>query len=244
MQIFEPGYLWLRLLLLPVLWLLVIGYLRGKIGLRRIAGGWRNAGLQEVYLSKTFLGGLFFTAAVALLILSLSDIRGEESLVEDERRGYEIALALDVSRSMLARDVPPSRMEKAAQELRVFIRGKQDIRFSLVLFKGKAAMLLPMTRDLSSFDPILKNLSPSVVGASGSSLQAGIEMALSSFQESGRFRSILLLTDGESLTGEPVDAALKSGQAGVPICPVAVGTDDAKSSRCVQLYLCRRDERH
>lgn len=225
MHVFAPVYLWLLLLLIPVIWLLIAGFLSGRKGLRRLAGGWRNAGLQEVYLSKTFLSGFFFIAAVALLVFSLSDVRGRENLVEDQRRGYEIALALDVSRSMMARDVYPSRLEWAAREVGEFIRNKQDTRFSLVLFKGKGSLFLPMTRDLTSFDPILKNVSPDLITSPGSSLQEGLQLSLSSFRESGRFRAIVLLTDGESLTGRPIETALAAGRAGIPICPIAVGTD-------------------
>ena len=225
MGIQNPQYLWLLLILFPVTILMIAGYYQGKRSIRRIAGGWRSRSLQEVYFVKTFFGSLCFGLFVLLGVFSLADVRWGDILEEDSRSGYEIVLAIDVSRSMLARDIAPSRLEASSGVMRRLIRDRPDTRFAIVLFKGKAASIFPMTEDLTSLEALFRNLSPDLLSSGGSNIQEGLRAALAAFNETGRYQAILLFSDGEALSGKVLDEAKRAAAEGIPILPVAVGSE-------------------
>ena len=226
MRIQNPQYLWLLLILFPVTVLMITGYYQGKSSIRRIAGGWRSRSLQEIYFVKMFFGGLFFEFFVLFGVFSLADVRWGDRLEEDSRSGNEIVLAIDVSRSMLAPDIAPSRLEASSRAMRAFIQERPDTRFAVVLFKGKAVSIFPMTEDLTSLEAMFRNLSPDLLSTGGTNIQEGLRAALAAFNETGRFQAVLLFSDGEALTGNAVEEAKRAAAEGIPILPVAVGSEE------------------
>lgn len=218
-------------------------YLRGKADILRVAGRWRSSVFENVHLVKTFFAHLLLALFVVSAVLALADIRWGERLVEDDREGYDIALAVDVSRSMLASDVKPSRLAGALGRLKRFVSESANTRFSVVAFKGEALAVLPMTGDLQALELVLGGLGPDLLTSTGSSIQKGLEEALETFREGGRYRAVVLVSDGESVDGSPRKAAQAAADNAAPVFSIGVGT--AEGSRIVlDSGLLVRDEKN
>ncbi|HUV07640.1 MAG TPA: VWA domain-containing protein [Spirochaetia bacterium] len=226
MKAFNPVAQWFFLLIPLMLFLSIRAYLRGKEGLRRIGGVWRFEDLFNVYLFKTFFSRFCFFLFFVFALLALADFRGGDRLVEDDRAGFEAVLLMDISRSMLARDIEPSRLGRAVVEAGKFIERNAESRFGVVVFKGEASVLLPVTGDTNSLELMLSNLTTGMLTAPGSNVEKGIRAALDSFQSAGRYRLILLFSDGEALEGDAASAAREASRRGTPIVAVATGTEE------------------
>jgi Ca-activated chloride channel family protein len=226
MQVATPSAFWLFSLLTILVPVAVRSYLLGKRDLKKLVGAWRGFRFLNVYLVKTFFSRLLFLLFFVFAVFALADVRWGEKLVADERKGFDVALAVDVSRSMLAADIEPTRMDAVISRLRRFIGQAKDARFSIVAFKGEAHVLLPMTDDTDSVAMVIDNLWPDILTSGSSDLQKGLEAALAAFVDGGRYRSILLLSDGESLSGKPAQAAREAARRGIPIFAAAVGTGE------------------
>jgi Ca-activated chloride channel family protein len=177
---------------------------------------------------------LIMLALIAVCLGSLRPQFGRRSEVQ-QQSGIDIAVAFDISKSMLARDVQPSRLEAARSQLSMLIQQLSGDRVALVPFAGIAFTQSPLTADKSAFRLYLKSLSPKQMPVGGTNLAMAIREAmkrLSSSQDRGdrasRSQVILLMTDGEDLsksTGDDVkQAAQEAKEAGILIYAVAVGT--------------------
>ena len=226
MQITNPSAFWFFTFLAILLPIILRSYLLGKRDLTKLVGSWRGFRFLNIYLVKTFFNRLFFLLFFVFAVFALADVRWGEKLVPDERKGFDIALVVDVSRSMLATDIQPTRMDAVISGLRLFIDKSRDARFSIVAFKGEAHILLPMTDDVDSVAMVIDNLGPGILTSGGSDLQKGLETALTAFADGGRYRSIVLLSDGESLSGKPAQAAREAARWGIPVFAAAVGTEN------------------
>jgi Ca-activated chloride channel family protein len=142
-----------------------------------------------------------------------------------ERKGIDLIVAIDVSNSMLARDMKPNRLEKARQEIHSIIDRLQGDRIGLVAFAGDAFVQCPLTLDYSAARLLLSVVDNQSVSIQGTSLQSAIETAVGSFsQEEKKHKVLLLLTDGEDQKGGAVDAAERAREDGVKIYCVGIGS--------------------
>ncbi len=232
MSIQYPHVLWLLLLTIPFTLFFFIKYENNKDVLKELIGGWRFNTFSNVFMVKIFFYMLFSNLFLIFLILSFSGIKLGTSLVEEDRSGYEIVFAVDISKSMLARDLYPTRLERAAGEIESFMNIMPDARFGLILFKGEALRIIPLTEDIHSITMVLDNLTTDLISAPGSNIEKGIDAALETFREVGRFKVILLFTDGEILDGNALDKAKFSGDLNIPIIPIGMGTE-----RGTEIYL-------
>lgn len=221
-----------NVLLLMFLFLLValawrIDYGRGRRTLRDLGGGWRSSILLDVYVFKSFFSFLFFTLFFVASVLALAGFRWGEVLVEERRSGQELVICLDVSNSMLAEDGESSRLQASVRTIRLTVEALEGVRIGLVVFKGQAVQLLPLTEDRYVLETVLQHVGPSVMTAPGSGLEDGILKSLEAFPESVQtYRSILLFSDGEYHSGNPLGAAEKAGSSKIPIYVVAVGSEE------------------
>jgi Ca-activated chloride channel family protein len=229
----SPQYLWLLLAVIPLSVLGLVSFRRGARDLLRVVGRWRYLRMKDVYLFKNFFLHLLFLLSYVSAVLALADFRWGEVLEEERRRGQEIVFVLDISRSMMAADVADgagaaaTRLERAKSAIRLLAARLDQPRFALVVFKGAGVKLVPLTEDTYALETVLTHLSPDILTAPGSDLEQGLETALASFSDDpGRYRAILLLTDGEYHSGNPAAAADKAEQAGVPILVAALGTEE------------------
>jgi Ca-activated chloride channel homolog len=200
---------------------------------RRIAQAFSDAHLLERLGGASLLRFprarlLLVTAAGAALAFAAAGPRWGLTEAEGRALSLNIVLAVDISRSMLAEDVEPNRLERARLFGRRLLRELPGDRFGLVVFAGRAYVLAPLTTDHSAIELYLDALDPNMVSQGGSALSAAITQAtdlVRSTQASGD-RVVVLLSDGEALE-EPdaVRAAVeRAARAGVRVVTVGIGT--------------------
>ncbi len=151
-----------------------------------------------------------------------------EELVE--RRGLELVIAVDLSGSMRAQDLPPSRLENARRELAFLVERLEGHKVGLVGFAGTAFMFCPLTLDTDAVELFLDEMRIESIPVPGTAVGEALRVALGAFEneESGAppvGRVILLMTDGEDHEGDPLKVAQEAGQQGVVIDTVGIGTE-------------------
>ncbi len=151
---------------------------------------------------------LLFTAGLALATLAAMQPAWGKTTHRREPRGTDVVVCLDVSRSMLARDLKPSRLVRAQDEIATLCKTAGGNRLALVLFAGDTRLAAPLTRDLNTIATLARRASPLSVARGGSDLGAALAAAQRALgQARGEHSVIVVLTDGEDLTGEGHRAA-------------------------------------
>ena len=141
-----------------------------------------------------------------------------------ERKGIDIMVALDCSKSMLAKDISPNRIERAKREIYDLLDMLQGDRIGLVAFSGTAFLQCPLTLDYHAFHIFLESLSPDSMPVGGTDIPGAVNAAMSGFQKkSASKKAIILITDGESTTGDPIKAAREAQKDGIKIFCIGVG---------------------
>jgi len=164
---------------------------------------------------------------VALLAGALARPQFGVRLEMAERRGVDAVICLDVSRSMLAEDVKPGRLERARHQVRELLRFLPSDRVGLVLFAGKAFVLCPLTLDHGALRMLLAAADAGTLSAQGTALADAIRVARSCFQQSDhQDRAIVLFTDGEEHIGDAISEAEVCATDGIRLFAVGVGTPD------------------
>lgn len=155
-----------------------------------------------------------------------------------ERRGVDLVVAMDVSASMRAQDVPPSRHRRAKNEIRTLVRDLSGDRVGLVLFAGSGFVQCPLTSDYGAFHLFLDAAAPDQVSTPGTDVSAAVDAGLQAFDASrpvddttaapsdSRPRALLIVSDGENHAGD-LDAARQRAQdAGVTLLTAGIGTEE------------------
>ena len=170
--------------------------------------------------------------AMALLVVSLVDVRWGKTQREVPQRGIEVMFVLDVSRSMLADDVAPNRLERAKQQIKDLVDEMSGDRVGLVVFAGDARQQVPLTRHYHDFKKTLEEVGPYNVQLGGSSLGNAIKKAADSFlTKTGDHKAIVVFTDGEDQESKPIKVAKQAyADQGIRIFTVGLG-DMEKGSR-------------
>ncbi len=171
--------------------------------------------------------------AGAFLVVALMRPQWGLTYHETPRVGAQIMVCLDVSKSMLAEDSAPNRLERAKAEVTDLLSYLEGDQVGLIAFAGRASVLCPLTPDFGFFRLILDSASPSSVGRGGTRLEEPLRKALDSFRsESDVSRMIVLITDGEDQDSHPLDAARAAAERGVKVLAIGFG-DEAGS----QIYV-------
>ena len=141
------------------------------------------------------------------------------------QRGRDVMICLDVSRSMLATDVRPNRLERAKSDLLDLIYSLKGDRAGLIAFRHKATLVCPLTIDYSYLRQALINVSTASAPRGETDLGAAILKALESFDnDDPSHKAIMLVSDGDDLTGKAIEAARKAKEQGIPIFTVGFGS--------------------
>ncbi len=221
----KPVFLLMLIVLVPVITVLYIGFRRGLNDLKILGGVHRYESIRNVYTVKSFLSGLLFILFVVSAIFALADIRWGERIIQEKKKGYEIVILIDDSRSMLVRDISPSRLKKSISVAKDVIREIKDGIFGLVLFKGDAEESMPVTDDTVSLTAILNAVQPDWITSPGTDIEKGLKKAYQVFSgTSDSNKVILLFSDGENQNGDPVRYAKYLGKIGIPVICLGAGT--------------------
>jgi Ca-activated chloride channel homolog len=164
--------------------------------------------------------------AVALLIVALARPQYGFDLQKIEQRGLDIVVAVDTSKSMLAEDIAPDRLERARlAALDLMQRAKPD-RLGLVAFAGDAFLECPLTFDDTAFQQCVRALNVNTLPQGGTAVATAIQTAQAAFKESDHFKVLVLFTDGEDNVNSDgaLAAAQAAGKAGLKIFTIGLGT--------------------
>jgi len=166
-------------------------------------------------------------SAIGLIVVALAQphFRKKETLVE--HRGIDVLIAIDVSNSMLAKDIAPNRLEKAKLELAGLVDKLKGNRIGVIAFAGEAVIQCPLTLDYAAVKMFLSTASPNLVTFQGTDLGKAVSAATQAFQDKSKDSKVLiLLTDGEDHNPETMSAVKKAKDAGVRIFTIGIGTPD------------------
>ena len=227
MTVEYPGLLGGLLILVPVVGLQVRAFVLGRRDLLIVGSHLDPVALGSLYLVKSFLTAFTFDVFVIFSILAMAGISWGQISVEEDRSGLDVVVALDVSRSMLASDIEPTRLDRAAALVRTVVRDLPLARFAVTVFKGSATTLMPLTSDPFAVDIVLEGLTPALVSTPGTNLEAGLTHALDRFPSaSSAHRAIILVSDGEALDGDPRGPTARAKERGIPVFTVLAGTTE------------------
>jgi Ca-activated chloride channel family protein len=221
-----PQWLW-ALLLIP---LLIALFIRSEQrGLKRLQefvsarllpqlAGTVNRPRRIIRFALQLLG-------LALAIVSLAQPRWGYTFEDVKRKGLDLLIAVDTSRSMLSNDVQPNRLDRVKLAIQDLINQLQGDRVGLIAFAGRAFLQAPLTIDYDSVVEALNDLDTKTIPEGGTNISSAITLATQSFGKSAMGnRALVIFTDGEELSGDAVKTAKEAADAGVRIFTVGVGT--------------------
>lgn len=173
---------------------------------------------------KAFLGILIFL----FLLIAAAGPQYGHIWQEYEAKGIEIILAVDCSRSMLAPDIQPTRLDRAKREIVDLLSMLEGDKVGLVAFSGSAFLQCPLTLDYSGYTIFLNALSPDYLPVGGSDFEAAIKTSLESFDKnSNSEKAIIFITDGEATSGDTMKAVKEAKDKGIKIFCIGVGGETA-----------------
>ncbi len=228
MQFALPEALWL-VWLLPLLGLvLVVTRRRARARVRSFAGNALSDRMaNSVSPTRRAWRATLRLVALALLLIAAARPQWGASEVEIEQKGIDIVVALDISRSMMADDVKPSRLTRAKVEIQALVESLRGDRVGLVFFAGAAFPQCPLTVDYPAARLFLAQADPSMISAQGTDLAAALETSLELLGDGdSTHKVILLVTDGEDFSERLDEVRAELQRRGVLLFAVGMGTPE------------------
>lgn len=142
-----------------------------------------------------------------------------------KKKGVEIAIALDVSNSMLAEDIKPNRIEKAKFSIQRIINKLDQNKLSIITFAGEAFVQLPMTTDVGASKLFLQTISPNIIDKQGTAIGAAIATCMRSFSGNDKVaKTIIIISDGENHEDDAIGMAQQAKEKGITLHTIGMGT--------------------
>jgi Ca-activated chloride channel homolog len=222
------------LYLTPAIVLILAGL--SVFGLRRreaLLSRFAAARLLEQLTEKASHQRTLFKLGLILLAFSMIGIalsRPQYGVEWTERkaRGLDIVFVLDSSKSMLATDLRPTRLDRAKLAVKDLVQRLESDRIGLVVFAGNAFLQTPPTLDYSAFRESLESIGPTTMTRGGSNIGKALEEAAKAFPKDNNFKVVILLTDGEDLDGNAIESAKKAAEDGIKVYAIGIGTPEGK----------------
>jgi Ca-activated chloride channel family protein len=230
MRFTTPDNAWL-LLLVPLLVLFVMWTVRqARRDLQRFAGLQVSGRLtRTVHRSRQRLKSIIVIAGILFLVIALTGPQFGVRLEMAERRGVDVIVVLDLSRSMLAEDVRPSRLKRARHAVGELLDGLEGDRVGLVVFAANAFVQCPLTLDHGAMRMLLSTLDAGDIPSQGTSLERALETAGKSFATDDRqYKAVVVFSDGEAHKGDASGAAAALVALGARVYCVGMGTPDGE----------------
>ena len=163
--------------------------------------------------------------ALALVVVMLARPQMGTRISHEKRTGIETIIAMDISNSMLAEDVTPSRLDRTKMMVENLVDNFTDDKIGLIVFAGDAFVQLPITSDYVSAKMFLSDIHPSLIATQGTDIATAINMAANSFtQQQGVGKAIIVVTDGEDHEGGALEAAQDAKKKGMRVYVLGVGS--------------------
>lgn len=219
-------YLLLLLLLIPAALLFVFNQ-RWKKKTKKKIGDEQLVNLLTVSHSPKKFTAKFYliSVAMALTAIGAANLRTAGKAEAVNRKGRDVMVAMDVSKSMLADDVKPTRLDKAKQFVTKLLDQLPDDRIGLIWFAGKAYLPMPLTADQGAAKLFIQSAAPEAVPTQGTVIGEALRLAAESFpQESKRYKIIVLITDGEDHDEAAERMAKELKDRGILLLTIGLGT--------------------
>ena len=227
MRFAEPDFLWC-LFTLPLFALLFVYayHRRKKLAARFVSLSMLPKLSTSVSPWRRLTKILLLLLALAFLFVALARPQWGHKMEHIERRGLDLVLLQDISLSMLAEDIKPNRLVRSRHEIAAFLESLSGDRVGLVAFSGEAQVMVPLTLDYGAVQMMLQELNPGWL-MPGTNLESAIRKGMQLFKNSGgagKYSVMILMSDGEELEAEAVNAAKEAAELGIRIYTVGIGS--------------------
>ena len=222
----DPTYLYL-LAVIPVLAIIrFLTYRNQKKRLRKFGDPKLLRSLMpDVSRFRPAVKFWILQGALALLVVMLARPQFGTKISNEQRTGIETIIAMDISNSMLAEDITPSRLDRSKMMVENLVDHFTNDKIGLLVFAGDAFVQLPITSDYVSAKMFLSSIDPSMMATQGTDIARAIDMATHSFtQEEGIGKAIIVITDGEDHEGGALESAKAAKDAGMRVYVLGVGS--------------------
>jgi Ca-activated chloride channel family protein len=173
---------------------------------------------------------LLVLSAFVLTGLGVANLQYPNQVEQVQRQGVDVILALDVSKSMLARDIQPNRLDRSKQLINRLIDKLRNDRIALVLFAGRAYLQMPLTTDHSSAKIYVNSASPESVPAQGTVIGEALTISNNAFgQKEKKYKTVVLITDGEDHDEKAIEAATILFENGALLHTIGVGSAEGST---------------
>ena len=225
----EFAWLFLALVIIVVLFFALLHWKQKvikKIGDKKLV-----TLLINNYSSRRFaFKFILLLTAFSLGILAMMNLQKPGESDSSNRKGIDVAIALDVSKSMLATDISPNRLERAKQFISKLMSEMPNDRIALILFAGKAYLQMPLTADHGAAKMFVSSASPDAVPQQGTVISDALKMSAKVFNSAERkFKAVVLISDGEDHNEEAVQTAKELALQGVMINTIGIGSSEGSS---------------
>jgi len=217
------------LYLLPIVFIMVLAYIVFYKNKQNAIKKFVQAELMDSIVAsvskrKQKIKAIFVIMALLFIIFSLVQPKWGYHWEDVERRGIDLVVAVDTSRSMLADDIKPNRLQAAKREINDLINVIDGDRVGLVAFAGTAFLQCPLTLDYGAFNLFLDDINTSLIPVGGTSFGEAIKKSMSAFSSKlKKHKAIVLITDGEDHQGNAMEMAKAAKEQGIIIYTVGVG---------------------
>ncbi len=228
MRFEHPEHLY-WLIVIPVL---AIIYILFRIGQKRRFERFAQIGMREQLMPsfstrRANFKFVIFLLMVACVILAMANLQSGSKMEEVKREGIDLYLAVDVSNSMNAEDIVPSRLERSKQAINKLISEMKGDRIGVIVFADKAFVQLPITTDYSAARMFLSTVNTSLVASQGTAIAEAIHLAMKSFSEEEHSKAIVIISDGEDHENDAaVKAAQEAAKHSIRIYTIGMGLPD------------------
>lgn len=226
-QLEERIWFWLLLVLLGMFLLFLWTQLWKKRTKRKFSDlGLLNRLSPDQSLFKSILKFITLSLAFSCLIVALVNPKIGTSLETVKREGVDIVFAIDVSKSMLAEDIAPNRLEKAKQLTTQIINNLVSDRVGIIAYAGKAVPQLPITTDYAAAKMFLQNINTEMLSSQGTAIDEAIQLARSYYNDEEQTNRVLvIISDGEDHNDLSLDVAETAAEEGIKIFTIGVGSE-------------------
>ncbi len=224
----NPNLLHLLWLLLPLGWGIIALAKRRNSRLAKIVAsstwgalipGWR----PERFMQRNWI----WLAAAVLLLVAAARPQWGFHWEEVRRRGLDILVCIDTSKSMLAEDIKPNRIEQAKFGVRDMLKQLKGDRVGLLAFAGTAFLECPLTVDYSAFSMMLDDVRVGLIPRGGTAIGEALQSAMDSFEKrNDADKAIILITDGDDTEGDPLSKIDELKQRGIRVFTIGVGSQE------------------
>jgi len=182
--------------------------------------------IPEFSTGRLILKFMLLMIAYACVVLALADPQTGSKMEKVQRKGIDVMIALDVSNSMLAEDIRPSRLERAKQAISKLVDRLDGDRIGIIVFAGKAYNQLPITSDYGAAKLLLSAINPNIVPVQGTAIADAVELAVNSFGQSKNNKAIIVISDGEDHQGGVLEQTEAAAKNGIVVYTVGMGSTD------------------